>query len=312
MSLRAEILRIALRFLFKRRARNTSDIAEVRRRVEVFKPFIPNPPSNTTVTKVVANGVSAVHVATPNSHPDRQMLYLHGGGYVYGAPAFYRDFIWRIADTTRSRVLCIDYRLAPEHPFPAAVDDAIAAYRWLLDQGADPRRLSVMGDSAGGGLTFATLLRLRAEGRPLPAAAVTLSPWTDLTLSGESIRRFARTDPMLDPVQARTYAGWYLAGADPRHPYASPLYGDATGLPPTLIQVGSDELLLDDSTRMADRMRVKGRRVALEVWPRMPHVWQLYARAVPEARRAVERIGAFVDLELRINPPQACVVPASA
>src|SRR5688572_18002086 len=199
MSLPAEIVRLALRWLFKRRARNTTDIAAVRRHVEVFKPYIPNPPSNTIVTKVVANGVPAIQVATPRSYPDRHMLYLHGGGYVYGAPTYYRDFIWRIADATRSRVLCLDYRLAPEHPFPAAVDDAVAAYRWLLDQGADPRCLSIMGDSAGGGLTFAALLRLRDEGAALPAAAVTLSPWTDLTLSGDSVRRFGNADPMLDP-----------------------------------------------------------------------------------------------------------------
>jgi acetyl esterase/lipase len=209
-------------------------------------------------------------------------------------------------------VLCIDYRLAPEHPFPAAVDDAAAAYRWLVAEGADPRRMAIMGDSAGGGLTLATLLRLRDEGAALPAAAVVLSPWTDLTLTNESMPRFAEADPMLSPEVAATYARWYLAGADPRNPYASPLYGDPQGLPPTLIQVGSDEILLNDGMRMAERMRAAGCRVELEVWPRMPHVWHLLVRVLPEARRALEQIGAFVRAETRPDRTQACVAPASA
>jgi acetyl esterase/lipase len=312
MSLRAEILRFALRRMFKRRNRDTADIAAVRRQVEAFKWFVPNPPADTTVTKVIAGNVRAIRVATPRSDQERHMLYLHGGGYVYGGPTYYRDLLWRIADVTRSRVLCIEYRLAPEHPFPAALDDAVAAYRWLLAEGVDPRRLAIMGDSAGGGLTFAALLRLRDENTALPAAAVTLSPWTDLTMSGESVRRFARADPMLSPEQADTYRRWYLADADPRHPHASPLFGDPTGLPPTLIQVGSDEILLDDSRRMADRMRNAGCRVSLEVWPRMPHVWHLYARVLPEAQRAIERIGAFVDAHLPLPAAQACVARASA
>jgi acetyl esterase/lipase len=298
MSLRAEILRFALRRFFKRPARNNTEIAAVREQADAFRRFIPYPPKGTIVSSVNAAGISSVRVATSNSRDDYHTFFLHGGGYVFGSAEHYRDFLWRIADATRARVLCIDYRLAPEHPFPAAVDDAIAAYRWLLADGADPRRLSIMGDSAGGGLAFAALLRLRDEGDVLPAAAVALSPWTDLTLGGESLRRFAESDPMLSPERARTYASWYLAGVDARQPYASPLYGDPAGLPPTLIQVGSDEMLLDDSMRMARRMRAAGCRVDLEVSPRMPHVWHLFARIIPESRRAIARIGAFLDAEL--------------
>jgi acetyl esterase/lipase len=312
MSVRAEIIRFAMRYVFKRPARHTTDIAALRQRVDVFNRFIPNPPRKAAIAHVVARGVNGVRVAMPASLPDRHMLYLHGGGYVFGSPSHYRDFIWRIANLTRSRVLCIDYRLAPEHPFPAAVDDAVAAYRWLLAEGADPRSLSVMGDSAGGGLTFATLLRLRDEGIALPAAAVVLSPWTDLTLTSESMARLADADPMLSPEAAATYARWYLAGADPRDPYASPLYGDLAGLPPTLIQVGSDEILRDDCTRMAERLRAAGCRVELEVWPRMPHVWQLFARIMPEARRAIEQVGAFVNAEIGRDRTQACVARLSA
>jgi len=312
MSLRVEILRFALRRLFKRPARHNSDIAAVRQHTEGFKRFIPNPPRGTIVTRVNGLGIPAVRVATPKSRDDHHTLYLHGGGYVFGSCSHYRDFLWRIANATCSRVLCIDYRLAPEHPFPAAVDDAVAAYRWLLAQGADPHRISFMGDSAGGGLNLATLLRLRDEGTALPAAAVAMSPWTDLTLTGDSMRRFAEADPMLSPEMANAYARWYLADADPRDPYASPLFGDLKGLPPTLIQVGSDEILLDDCTRMADRLRAAGCRVELEIWPRVPHVWQLFARILPEARQAVERIGTFVDAETSGGGTQACVARSSA
>jgi acetyl esterase/lipase len=294
MSLRAEIVRLGLRFFIKRRANPDPDLRAIRQEMERLKCLVPNPPRGTVATRVCADGVPSVKVSTRKSRDGYHVLYLHGGAYVSGSPSHYRDFIWRIADATQAHVLCISYRVAPEHPFPAAVDDAAAAYRWLLAQGADPKRISVMGDSAGGGLALALLLRLRDEGVLLPAAAVAMSPWTDLAMAGESYRRFAKADPMLSVVPAKTFARWYLAGGDARQPYASPLYGDPKGLPPTLIQVGSDEILLDDSTVMAARMRAAGCAAELEVWPRMPHVWQLYARVVPEARQAVQRIGDFV------------------
>src|SRR5262245_3453306 len=297
MSLRAELLRLGLRWS-KRRAPLEPDIPALRARLERVKYIVPNPPRGTRARRVDAGGVKAVEVSTPNSRSDRMILYLHGGAYSYGAPSHYRDLIWRIADAAGARVLCIDYRLAPEHPFPAAVDDAVAAYRWLLAVGAAPRRLAIMGDSAGGGLVFCTLLRLRDEGVALPAAAVALSPWTDLALTGPSLKSNAAADPFLKAEQAPSLARYYLAGVDPRHPYASPLYGDPIGLPPTLIQVGSDEILRDDAVRMADKLRAAGCRVELEVWPRMPHVWQMFARIIPESRRAVERIGSFIRAEM--------------
>jgi epsilon-lactone hydrolase len=298
MSLRASFVRLGLRAFVKSRAGPIPDLAASRKGYNAIKSWVPNPPRGTKVTKHEIAGVKAVRVATPQSLPGRHMLYLHGGAYINGSPSHYRDFIWRIANVTSSSVLCIDYRLAPEHPFPAALDDAVAAYRWLLADGATPQRLAIMGDSAGGGLTFATLLRLRDEGVPLPAAVVTLSPWTDLALTGESIRTNAHLDVMLSAEQAPALAAHYLGAADPRHPYVSPLYGDHAGLPPTLIHVGSEEVLLDDSVRIADRLRAAGCSVALEVWPRMPHVWHLFARVLPEARKAVIRIGAFVQQEM--------------
>jgi acetyl esterase/lipase len=294
MSVRSELLRLALRGGVKWISRPDPDIGAIRRRLEAIKCIVPRPPRDTDETHLSADGLPAVRVTGPRSRDGHHILYLHGGAYSYGSAAHYRDFFWRVAGATAAGVLCIDYRLAPEHPFPAAVDDAVRAYRWLLAQGADPRRVAFMGDSAGGGLAFGALLRLRDERAPMPAAAVGLSPWTDLALSGPSIERNAKADPMLNANQARTFAHHYLAGADPRTPYASPLHGDPSGLPPALIQVGSDEILRDDAEGLASNLRSRACSVELEVWPRMPHVWHLFARVIPEGRRAIERVGDFV------------------
>jgi acetyl esterase/lipase len=295
LSLRAEIVRLGLRWFVKRRSNPTSAVAAQRQQLATLGWLVPAPPRGTTVEKIDLDGVKAIGIAHKHSRLDRLVLYLHGGGHVSGKPALYRDFTWRVAEATRARVVIVDHRLAPEHPFPAAIDDAVTAYRALVAGGADPRRITVMGESSGGGLALAMLLRLRDEGTPLPTAAVVFSPWTDLALTGPSMRDNADADPMIQSREAPRLAACYLAGADPRTPYASPLYGDPTGLPPTLIQVGSDEVLLDDSVRMAERMRGAGCEVELEVWPRMPHAWQLWARVMPEARTALEHVGAFVE-----------------
>jgi acetyl esterase/lipase len=292
MSVRAELVRLGLRTI--KGSGTEADVAAGRRHMEFFLKLTPKPPKDTSVVACSAGGVRAVRVSTPRSREDYHVLYLHGGSYLYGSPQNYRDFLWRIANATAARVLCIDYRLAPEHPFPAAVDDAVEAYRWLLADGADPRRIAVMGDSAGGGLTFGMLLRLRDEGAAMPAAAAGLSPWTDLALTGESLRTNAKADPMLNAAQAPAYAKLYLGGADPEHPHASPLYGDPSGLPPSLIQVGSDEILRSDAERLAANLRQAGVMTELEVWPRMPHVWHLLVRVLPEARHAIARVGSFV------------------
>ena len=195
------------------------------------------------------------------SEQDRQILYLHGGGYVIGSPSLYRHLTWRLASVARARLLAADYRLAPEHPFPAALDDAMAAYKWMLADGADPRQVAVIGDSAGGGLAFALLLRCRDEGRvPLPAAVGGAVAMDRLALTGASLRRNAVADPFVDANGIPPIAEYYLAGADPRHPYASPLYGDPTGLPPALIQVGSDEVLLDDCDPHSGSLARRGMR----------------------------------------------------
>jgi acetyl esterase/lipase len=297
MSGRAELLRLGLRLLKKRQSPQQVAIATVRRRLERIEPFVPRAPAGTRTAAIDAGGVNAVHIAVRQARSDRCVLYFHGGAYAIGSATLFRDFTWRIGAAARARVLYFDYRLAPEHPFPAAVEDAVAVYRWLAGR-LDPRRIAFVGDSAGGGLALATLYKLRDEGFALPSAAVAVSPWTDLALTGASLRSNAAADPMLNVTHLPALADGYLAGADPRHRYASPLYGDASGLPPTLIHVGSDEILRDDAVRMAERLRAAGCDVEIEVWPRMPHVWHLYARILPEGRRAIERIGAFLQQRL--------------
>jgi epsilon-lactone hydrolase len=293
VSLRSELVRAGARWFIKRRGHTT--VAAARQGILAAARWTPRPAAGTEVLPVDAGGVPGEFITTPASRPDRDVLFLHGGGYVTGSGALYRHFTWRIAMAARARVLAIDYRLAPEHPFPAALDDALAAYRWLVAGRAVPRRIAVMGDSAGGGLALALLLRLRDGGHELPAAAIALSPWTDLALTGASFSFNEKSDPMLSTADARLFADCYLAGADPRNPYASPLYGNPAGLPPTLIHVGSDEILHDDAVRMAQILRAAGCRAEIEVWPRMPHVWHLFAPALPEARQAIANIGAFAD-----------------
>ncbi len=295
MSFRARLVRLGGRWLIKHGGRHDMTIEQTRRRAAAAERLVPAPPRDTQTLAVDAGGVDARWITTPVSDWSRHILFLHGGGFIIGSSSLYRHFTWRIASAARARVLSVDYRLAPEHPFPAALDDAVAAYRWLLADGADPQRIAVVGDSAGGGLAFSLMLRLRDEGGPLPAAAAALSPWTDLALSGASFRLNDSADPLINAEQVRQLVDYYLAGADPRMPYASPLYGRPEGLPPTLIQVGSDEVLRDDAVRMADGMRAAGCRVELEIWPHMPHVWHLFAPVMPEARRAIERVGEFIQ-----------------
>ncbi len=244
--------------------------------------------------RVSANGVDAEWVTAPGAAADRVVLYLHGGGYVLGSVHTHRDLIGRISRAAQARVLALNYRLGPEHPFPAAVDDALAGYRYLLDHNVKPSRIAVAGDSAGGGLTVAALLAIRDAGLAAPAAGVCLSPWVDLEEKGESMTTRAKADPVVQREGLIGMAQAYLGGKDARTPLASPLHGDLKGLPPMLIQVGDAETLLDDSTRIADKARTAGVQVKLEVWPEMIHVWQLFASFLPEGQQAVEGIGKFI------------------
>ncbi len=252
------------------------------------------PPKEARFERVDAGGVPAAWVSSPEAKQDQAILYLHGGGYYAGSLTTHQALAANISLETDARVLLVDYRLAPEHPFPAAVEDATQAYRWLLRRGLPPERMAVAGDSAGGGLAVAAMLEWKASGEPLPAAGVCLSPWFDLALTGESIETKASVDPILRPSDMPFAAWCYLRSADPKTPTASPLYGDLTGLPPILVQVGTDEILLDDSRRFAERGRQMGVSVRLDIWDEMIHVWHAYSRFVPEARKAIAAIGAFL------------------
>jgi epsilon-lactone hydrolase len=254
-------------------------------------------PEGTEIEPIQAAGVPAEWLTGPGCDPSRVLLYLHGGGYLAGSIATHRALAARIAAAAGMRALIIDYRLAPEHPFPAAVQDAVAAYEFLVASGIAPARIALGGDSAGGGLVFAALVRLRDQGRPLPGAAFALSPWTDLEGTGPSMHNDA--DPMIGSRQGLlATAALYLNGADPRTPTASPLYADLSGLPPMAIQVGTAERLLDDSTRIAERIRDMGGSVDLEVFDDLIHVFQSLAPQVPEAVEAIEKLGLFLQRRL--------------
>ncbi len=260
--------------------------------------YMGQPPAHVHVTSVLAGGVDGEWISSGKPNKDRVLLYLHGGGYIVCSIETHRNLIWRMARTINGRALAINYRLAPEHPYPAAVDDAEASYRWLLENGTKPENIVVAGDSAGGGLTFALMVRLKALGLPLPAACIGLSPWTDLAATGKSLKRNARKDPMFDPAMLPRAIDLYAQGVDTHNPEVSPLYADHTDFPPTLIQVGSTEILLDDSRRMAASLQQSGVECELDVWRGMPHVWQVFSQKMPEGREAILRMGHFMNRHL--------------
>lgn len=245
-------------------------------------------------SRVNAGGVTAEWVTAENASDSRVVLYFHGGGYIIGSPRTHRAMLAELSQASVARVLALDYRLAPEHPFPAPVEDSVATYRWLLNEGYDPSRIAVGGDSAGGGLTVSALVQLRYLGLPLPAAGVCISPWVDMEGLGESMETRAEADPMVGKENLMVSAKTYLGGADPRAPLAAPLYADLRGLPPLLIQVGDAEVLLDDSTRLAGVAREAGVEVQMDVWDDMIHVWHLFAPILPEGKQAVSQAGEFI------------------
>jgi monoterpene epsilon-lactone hydrolase len=244
---------------------------------------------------VDANGVKAEWIIANNAAPDRVILYLHGGGYVMGSIDTHRELVARLSKAARARALALDYRLAPEHPFPAAVDDSITAYRWLLAQGYKPGRIVVAGDSAGGGLAVSTLLALRDIGAPSPAGAACISPWVDFEAEGESMTSRAAQDPLVSREMILSIARMYLGEkGNLREPLAAPINAVLNDLPPLFIQVGDAETLLDDSTRLADHAEKAGVDVTLQIWEEMPHVWHLAAPVLAEGQEAIEKIGEFV------------------
>lgn len=270
------------------------------------------PPEGVTVEPVSLGERGGEWLSPTGGASDAAVLYLHGGGYCIGSLDTHRQLAGRVAVATGCGVAALDYRLAPEHPFPAAVDDATAAYRDLLSSGLLPERIAIAGDSAGGGLTMSVLLALRAAGTPLPAAAACLSPWTDLTQSSAAYSRLADRDPMVSKSGLDLMARSYLGFADPRSELVSPLYAaDFGGLPPVRIEVGECEVLIDDATRLVERLEGAGTSVSLIVWPQMFHVFQAFpASVIPESDRSISGIGSFLAEHLGLA--RATVDPQEA
>lgn len=254
-----------------------------------------------TARRISAGGGEGEWLEPAETAGDRTILHLHGGGYVIGSVNTVRSMASQLARAAGARVLTLDYRLAPEHPFPAAVEDSLTAYRWLLEEGVDPADLAISGDSAGGGLALATVVALRDGGEPLPAAVVCLSPWTDLTLSAPSLELNADSDPQVSRWGLEAMATHYLAGQDPAHPLASPLFADLGGLPPLLVHAGAAEGLRDDALRLAEAATAAGVDVTMECWEDMIHVWHAFAPGLPEGTAAIDRVGEWLRQRLAVS-----------
>jgi monoterpene epsilon-lactone hydrolase len=268
-----------------------TDIETARQGLEALSALTPVAP-DISIEKTIIEGIPAEWVMAPNAVEDRVFLYLHGGAYIMGSCNTHRYLASKLSRSTAARVLVPEYRLAPEHPFPAAMEDAVKVYRCLISSGITPDKIIIGGDSAGGGLTLATLLSLKDEDEALPALAVLLSPWTDMEGTGESMETRAAFDPWLSPDASRATPALYIRDVDPRYPLVSPIYADLAGLPSMLVHVGNDEILLSDSARLVDRARAAGVEVNFKVWEDMWHVFQTFA--IPEGQQAIDEIGEFV------------------
>jgi epsilon-lactone hydrolase len=284
-----------LAFLKQNEIENLS-LGEQRARMDSLAGFFPVP-DGTEVEPATVGGIAGEWVRARRARNDAALLFLHGGGYVIGSPKSHRHLAAAISEASGVPVFLADYRLAPEHRFPAAVEDAVAAYRGLLDSGISPARLAIAGDSAGGGLTIATLVSLREQKIPLPGCAVALSPWTDLS-QGEAGRTRLARDPMVKKEGLDGMAAAYLAGQDATAPLASPVFADLHGLPPLLIQVGTEEALYDDAVRLKARAEEAGVEVSAESWGGMIHVWHIFHPILSEGRDAVARIGTYLKTHI--------------
>jgi epsilon-lactone hydrolase len=274
-----------------------SDVSEQRRLLRDLLSAQPLPPE-ITVTAAALGGVPAAGITVDGIEPRHVVLYFHGGVYVMGDAALAADLASQIARRTRARAISVDYRLAPEHPYPAAVDDALAAYQALLDNGAAPSDIIFAGESAGAGLAIATLVNARDHGLPLPAAALAMSPYADLTLAGTTMQTKRDADPLLSPEALQARVGDYTAGQDAAAGLISPIFADLSGLPPLIIQAGTHEVLLDDAIRLARQAATADVEVTLDITPGVPHVFQAYHPILDEAAAALDRAGQFLSAHL--------------
>lgn len=307
MSLRLSVISLYLRLFQKPMLARAEDPAEVRENLERIARRVFRTPDDANVMADRIDGPAGPIPVEWVSHgrPDRRavVIYFHGGAYLMGSAAVYRHVCAALAKTSGARVLAPDYRLAPENRFPAAVEDAVAVYRHLLDSGYEADRIAFTGDSAGGGLSFAALVAARAEGLPDPGCIAAFCPWVDLTMSQPSLKRNARRDPLLPASRFEDVRDFYMGDGDWRDPRASPLLADIPAPPPVLIQASRIELLEDEAAAMAEKLRAAGGDVRLEWWARAPHSWHLYVGMAPEARDALNRAGAFIAPHLGIERP---------
>ncbi len=304
MSWQGTLLNHFLRATVKRRLARIKTVdsttaLDTRAHLELIARCIPPAAFGVAVEHIDMNGVSAERIMAPCANPDRAILYVHGGAYIMGSPRLYRALAARLSAAARVAVLVPAYRLAPEHPWPAALEDVRHCWHWLLAQGYASQQLIVAGDSAGGGLALAMLLDLRDRGDPLPVATIAFSPWTDLVGEGESLCSNAEADPLLLASLLSPVAQLYHAATDPRTPGVSPLYGNLHGLPPLLIHAGNTEILLSDSERFVVKAQAAGVHAKLKIWDHTPHVVPLFAPLLPEAKQCIQESGAYADAYFR-------------
>ena len=295
MSIQLFFIDKLLRVTAKRRFRRNPDVMELRAIMEEIP--LRAAPSHVAVENITLGGIKTERLRIAGANEAKAILYIHGGGFVAGVPGNHRPITWRLADKVGVPVYTIDYRLAPEHPFPAGLDDCVAAYRGLLDKGIAAKSIVIAGDSAGGNLTLVTALKLKELNLEQPGGLICLSPATDME-GFESRRSNIYSDAMFTAEMFASLPPLYCPGFDPLNPLISPWRGDVSGLPPTLIQCSGAEMLRDDSVYMADKMKHAGVDVTLEIWPKVFHVWQIMADILPEGRRAMEKIITFARIRL--------------
>ncbi|HIG62063.1 MAG TPA: alpha/beta hydrolase [Gammaproteobacteria bacterium] len=302
MSIRAALMNFVIRRTVKPQLPDkAADVKAFREQMAGASNLMPKAPAGIAFEACQVNQVSCEWVSPEQANTSSVLLYFHGGGYVMGDAVGHRNLSWRLARASGMRVLMVNYRLAPETPFPGALEDATAVFEWLLSQGYAADKIVIGGDSAGGGLALATLLNLKNLGSDLPAAAILISPWVDLTLSGKSYIGNKAADPMLTRSALAAWAECYLSGREATAPLASPLFADLNDLPPMLVHVGSTEILNSDSESLVDKVIELGGSAALKVWPKMVHVFHLFAGRIPEADQAINELGDYCRANME-NP----------
>lgn len=291
-----------LRAVFKASGRNKTienhSVDKARNNINRLT-FIAKIPKGVKFEKINCDGVSCEWAIPANLKHKGVVLYLHGGAYISGSIETHRSLVGRIARASKTKCLSVDYRLAPEHPYPAGLNDAMNVYQWLLKQGVDHKKIVIAGDSAGGGLALAATIKLKDENKPIPAATVCLSPWLDLECTGDSAWKLVEHDPMLKNGFGEIYANHYAPNQDLKHPYISPYYCNPAGLPPIFIQVSDSELVLDDSTRFVIKAKEAGVDIEMEIWERTMHVWHVFAPILPEATKAIKKLGHYIEQKIK-------------